>query len=109
MKQYTTKEQTQHLIDLGFPTPTNTIEVDGYPLTLLDDYASTTDRFGWVKCYYGYTIGELMEFLPKYNVSILFPVDDIDDDYFVSCSKTDGCGKELIDALYNACVELKNG
>lgn len=30
-------------------------------------------------------------------------------DKWIMCSKTDGCGKELIDALYNACVELKNG
>ena len=33
MKQYTTKEQTQYLIELGVPTPANINDVDGYPLT----------------------------------------------------------------------------
>ncbi len=84
---------------MGFPEPKSVSEVNYF------DEAYTTEN----ELEYAYSIGELMEFLPKYNVSIHFPVDGIDDNYFISCSKTDGCSKELIDALYNACVELKNG
>ena len=107
MKLHTSKEQTQHLIDLGFPTPTNTIEVDGYPLTLLDDYASTTDRFGWVKCYYGYTIGELIAFLEA-NTDISIWYDGKSGYWYVDYDlRRVGLDEYLINALYFACKKLK--
>lgn len=114
MRQYTIKEQIQHLIELGFPTPINTIEVDGYPLTILDNYASTTDEFGWIKCYYGYTIGELIEFLGIHlmgieayvicNLPIKHRVQYKREPNKVGYKEIQG---ELIDKLYDACVELK--
>ena len=81
MKQYTNKEQTQHLIELGFPRPESISEVNYY------DEAYTTET----EFKYDYSIGELIEFL---GIHMTLPKKIIQG--------------ELIDKLYDACVELKN-
>lgn len=101
MKQYTTKEQTQYLIELGFPEPKSVSEVNYF------DNAYTTET----ELEYAYSIGELIEFLPKKEWAIYAPIEHIEMFYEVSVDELE-CGKyriELIDALYDACVELKNG
>ena len=93
MKQYTNKEQTQHLIKLGFPRPKSNVDILG-------------------KYYieaFAYSIGELIEFLPKKEWAIYAPIEHVEMFYEVSVDELE-CGKyriELIDALYDACVELK--
>lgn len=98
MRQYTTLEQTDHLIFLEFPKPTSTtIETHG-------GYKETVNR---------YSIGELLSFLEEY-------VDDPSEELLVwkdtvfwyvrLSSDTVGAGydPELINALYKYLVELKN-
>ena len=102
MKQFTNKEQTQHLIELGFPRPESISEVNYY------DEAYTTET----EFEYDYSIGELIEFLgihlmgiklmETYEVYVYKKTNDIE---YVEWFNTKG---ELIDALYDACVELKN-
>ena len=112
MRQYTNKEQTQHLIELGFPRP-KYIDIDGYPPEdMLKEYAFDKDRFGIVKCYENYSIGELIEFLGKFMMGIklmetyeVYAYKKTDDIEYVDWIIKKG---ELIDALYEACVELKN-
>lgn len=98
MRQYTNKEQTQHLIELGFPEPkiiANT-EVEELPSGITHLFTR-----------YDYSIGELISFLVNpiiegqpdawivnYDSGIKHLPPFIED--------------ELIDALYKACVELKN-
>ena len=106
MKQYTTPEQTAKLIELGFEKPKFEIEtqlcnIKGQPLraaTIVGDYS----------------IGELLSFLPlSFN----------NDDYYartIRASKVMYCDpyldwieiewekhEELIDNLFDACVELR--
>ena len=101
MKQYTNKEQTQHLIELGFPEPNSVSELPKY----YDDLYE-----------YDYSIGELIEFLPNYidngdylGYLCIFYIGgfwqiNYDQDFH---HKVWQC-EELIDALYEFCVELKN-
>ena len=112
MRQYTNKEQTQHLIELGFPRP-NYIDIDGYPpKDMLDSYVSIKDRFGIVKCCEKYSIGELLSILDGYMTE---PTDELliwRDMLFwyvrfasdMECSCYD---PELVNALYKYIVELK--
>ena len=112
MKQYTNKEQTQHLIELGFTKP-KYIDIDGYPPEdMLNEYAFYKDRFGIVKCFENYSIGELIEFLGIHLMGIklmetyeVYAYKKTNDIEYVDWFNTKG---ELIDALYEACVELKN-
>ena len=102
MKQYTNKEQTQHLIELGFPRPDTISEVNYY------DEAYTTET----EFEYAYSIGELISFLESY-------VEDATDELLIwkdsifwhtrltSDNVGSGCDVELINALYNYLVELK--
>lgn len=101
MKQHTTKEQTQHLIELGFPRPESISEVNYY------DEAYTTET----EFEYDYSIGELIEFLGKFVMGIklmetyeVYAYKKTNDIEYVDWIMTKG---ELIDALYDACVELK--
>ena len=94
MKQFTTKEQTQHLIELGFPRPQTVI--NEYRVLELNPY-------GPIEFEYAYSIGELISFLVNPRI------EDLAEIYRV---EYDGANKpfleeELIDALYNACIELK--
>ena len=102
MRQYTNKEQTQHLIKLGFPRPESISEVNYY------DEAYTTET----EFEYDYSIGELISFLESY-------VEDATDELLIwkdsifwhtrltSDNVGSGCDVELINALYNYLVELK--
>lgn len=98
MKQYTDKDQTAKLIELGFPEPLpKYIHIGGV------SYDSN----------HNYSIGELIEFLPK----------DITDEYdevtSLEFSKKEVYytnlrvmsyyknSAELVDALFNMCVTLK--
>ena len=112
MKKFTNKEQTQHLIELGFDIP-NYIDTIGTPTKdMLDSYVSIEDEFGVVECYENYSIGELLSFLEEY-------VDDPSEELLVwkdtifwyvrlsSDSVGAGYDEELINALYKYIVELK--
>jgi hypothetical protein len=80
MIQYTNQEQTKHLLDLGFPHP----------------------LLYWITK--AYSIGELISFLVNPTI------EDLAEVYRV---QYDGADKvfietQLIDALYKACVDIKN-
>ena len=106
MKQYTTKEQTKNLIELGFPEPKSVSEVNYF------DEAYYSD----IELEYNYSIGELIEFLGLYLMNInpyalLWKEDEIR--YRVQYKEEPNIGwkqiqGELIDKLYDTCVELKN-
>ena len=98
MKQHTDKDQTSKLIELGFPEPSpKYIHIGGV------SYDSN----------HNYSIGELIEFLPKEIT------DEYDEVASLEFSKTEvyytnframsyyANGVELIDALFNMCVTLK--
>ena len=98
MKQYTSKDQTAKLIELGFPEPSpKYIHIGGV------SYDSN----------HNYSIGELIEFLPEQIT------DEYDDVTSLEFSKTEVYytnfrvmsyyknSAELIDALFNMCVTLK--
>ena len=107
MRKYTTKDQTQQLINMGFPKP-KYIDVDGYPpKDMLDEYASDKDEFGIVKVYENYTIGDMIIFLDTIKVRIDIGIGHAKP----TCVNTnDGyiCWNwELIDSLYDLCVKFK--
>lgn len=117
MKQYTDKDQTAKLIELGFPKPTRIMAIGGFPpKDTLARYASYKDDFDSVTCYEGYSIGELIEFLcphfqtTNYKLTLqkvqeLSWVVEVED---VNYNKLDYQTKqELIDVLFCACVTLK--
>lgn len=104
MKQHTNKEQTQHLIELGFPRPESISEVNYY------DEAYTTET----EFEYAYSIGELLSFLEEYvddpSEELLVWKDTIF--WYVRLSSDNveaGYDPELINALYKYIVELKEG
>ena len=101
MKQYTSKDQTSELIELGFPKPSpKYIHIGGV------SYDSN----------HNYSIGELIEFLPK-------RVGNAQIDFFAGLGKwfvryedrhevppitvKQWHSRELIDSLFDACVTLK--
>ena len=107
MKMYTTPEQTANLIELGFEKPKN----ERWVLDVANE--STPSIQNLVKRQ-DYSIGELLSFLPlSFN----------NDDYYartIRASKVMYCDpyldwieiewikhEELIDNLFDACVELK--
>lgn len=107
MKQYTSKDQTAKLIELGFPKPKSII--NEYKVLELSPYAP-------IEFEYAYSIGELIEFLcphfqtTNYHLTLrkiqelswTVEVEDVnynDLDYQVK--------QELIDALFCTCVTLK--
>lgn len=105
MKQYTTPEQTAKLIELGFEKPCSIASVE--PIY----------GMGGISVAKAYTIGELMEMLPKH----IFP-NGVCFDFHI-CSNQNlwvvkytalfygefdrFCSKELIDALYDMIIKLK--
>lgn len=102
MKQYTTPEQTAKLIELGFPRPKFEIEtqmcnVKGQPLrvaTIVGDYS----------------IGELIEMLPTIvdYFTLWIGRDERSNQWFVKYHpRTLVVDEELVDALYDMCVKLK--
>lgn len=86
MKQYTTPEQTTKLIELGFEKPNNEVKAEQ-----AGDYA-------WYNP--AYSIGELIEKLPLYRI-------EFDLEIWVDTPRGGFYATELIDALFEACVKLK--
>lgn len=101
MKQYTNQDQTAKLIELGFPESETSRDYDLY-----------IDK-SLVNC--AYSIGELIEFLPKTieeNEVVFSRVIDVEsvayyswelEVYFYKIFEAE----ELIDSLFKACVTLK--
>ena len=105
MKKFTTKEQTQHLIKLGFPRPCSISDFEE-----IVDYRGTTFIHD-----FDYSISDLIEFLGLHlmgihattvcDLPIIYVVQYQRDPNKVAYKEIQG---ELIDKLYDACVELKN-
>ena len=98
MKQHTTPEQTAKLIELGFDRPNPKFELD-----CNGDYRARVSEAN-------YSIGELISFLPDDGVSNKRLEFDcfhwfVDWDHFDKIHQT--MQVELVDALYDMCVELK--
>ena len=99
MRQYTSQEQTLHLIEMGFPKPKSISDYD-FDWDVFEEYNYYTN----VEFEYNYSIGELISFLVN-------PViEDLAEVYRV---EYDGADKqfietELIDALYKACLDIKD-
>lgn len=102
MKQYTSKDQTAKLIELGFPEPSpKYIHIGGV------SYDSN----------HNYSIGELIEFLPisfskkdKYFRLDIFPARAGWFILYATYNKEEyhrNFKRELIDSLFDACVILK--
>lgn len=106
MRQHTNKDQTQHLIELGFPKPQTVI--NEYRVLELNPY-------GPVEFEYAYSIGELIEFLGM-HLNDIYPttICDLPIHYVIQYQREPNkigykeIQGELIDKLYDACVELKN-
>lgn len=103
MKLYTNQDQTAKLIELGFPKPKHSSSVEEF------------EGKGWaghVRVTFNYSIGELIEFLPRWikprgGLEIVAESDGWlvmhgHDPFAPQCTKP-----ELIDALYEYCVKLK--
>ena len=103
MKQYTSKEQTAKLIELGFPKPKSVIN---------EHKVLESNPYAPIEFEYTYSIGELIEFIPRWiklrgGLEIVAESDGWlvmhgHDPFDPQCTKT-----ELIDALYEYCVTLK--
>ena len=92
MKQYTSKDQTAKLIELGFPKPKSII--NEYKVLELNPYAP-------IEFEYAYSIGELIEFLEHRIYRI-----ENDMQWLVDGARVYRADKELINALFEACVTL---
>ena len=103
MKQYTDKDQTAKLIELGFPKPKHSSSVEEF------------EGKGWaghVRVTFNYSVGELIEFIPRWikprgGLEIVAESDGWlvmhgHDPFDPQCTKP-----ELIDALFEYCVTLK--
>ena len=100
MKQYTSKDQTAKLIELGFPKPKPSFYQNGAT---------------WIQCDGNYSIGELIEFLPLE----LEPHPDMArrtivgnevlycDEYIDWVELRFNKHEEIIDNLFDACITLK--
>lgn len=112
MKQYTDKDQTAKLIELGFPKPTRIMAIGGFPpKDTLARYASYKDDFDSVICYEGYSIGELIEFLPttiNWTPRVIMG-NVIEYSFTTEGSELYYCNQnnELIDNLFDMCIKLK--
>lgn len=106
MKQYTSKDQTAKLIELGFPKPQgwggNKDISNGMSIALYNDGRED----------FNYSIGELIEFLPKEITDEHDEVSSLEfskmDVYYANLMGMSYYtnGAELIDALFNMCVTL---
>lgn len=109
MKQYTSKDQTAKLIELGFPKPQgwgNKGISNGISIALYKDGRED----------FNYSIGELIEFLPKRIDSGLIDLFFGRTEWFIRYEDRRNMpqltlkqwqSKELIDALFKTCVTLK--
>lgn len=89
MKQYTTPDQTAKLIELGFGKPKNEVKAEQ-----AGDYA-------WYNS--AYSIGELIEML-GYD---LYSMHYLGMSWDVKSERIGTREVELIDALYDMCIKLK--
>jgi hypothetical protein len=109
MKQYTDEIQTAKLIELGFKKPESIIDAWAYEKDIDIEYVYE----------YAYSIGELIKMLPKHtDDSDILHIEAYD---FIGWDVWYGCycngdevsveysaeNKELIDALYDMVVKLK--
>ena len=92
MKQYTDKDQTSKLIELGFPKPQSIVDVDV-------DYSIRDHTI-----YNAYSIGELIGFLCNPVIECLAEVWRIEYD---GSKGKQFIEEDLIDALYKACIYFK--
>ena len=111
MKQYTSKDQTAKLIELSFPKPKFSfpIEDNEHP-----DYVDEEgNSYSLVE---SYSVGELIEFLPKRIDSGLIDFFFGRMEWFIRYEDRHNMppltlkqwlSRELIDALFCACVTLK--
>lgn len=104
MKQDLNSEQTAKLIELGLPKPKSIIDV----------WAHETDIDMEYEYEYAYSIGELLSFLPTswegddyYALTIRGGKVMYCDPYLDWIEIEWGKHEELIDNLFDACVELK--
>lgn len=102
MKQYTDKDQTAKLMELGFPFPKSVIGVRSV--------LGLEDGMYKIEFEHSYSIGELIAFLGVY----LMYVKPKHNDWFEVAYKEDYYSNtgnviygELIDKLFYACVKLK--
>ena len=93
MKQYTGKDQTAKLIELGFPKPQSIESIDTEFDSAFDEHTIYNMR---------YSIGELIEFLNDH----LFHIDK-DYKWYADVGQCSFTAQELIDVLFKACVTLK--
>lgn len=91
MKQFTTQEQTAKLIELGFDKPGSIASVE--PIY----------GMGGISVAKAYSIGELIEMLGVHLSSIYY----IGIEWFVNAEGIERRKDELIDALYDMVVKLK--
>ena len=97
MKQYTDKDQTSKLIELGFPKPKSTDVMEDYKHPEYVDEDGTP----WSHVE-SYSVGELIEFLEHRIYRI-----ENDMQWLVDGARVYGADEELINALFDACVTLK--
>lgn len=105
MKQHTTQDQTAKLIELGFEKPKS---ISGFYTKPPYEYDAKTNSK--IVVYddtqypiYAYSIGELLEFVDDFEVVKTY-------DKCVAVYNGTGThfyGKEIIDALFELCVQLK--
>ena len=98
MRQFTTPEQTAKLIELGFERPCSIASVE--PIY----------GMGGISVAKAYTIGELIEMLPTIvdDFTLWIGRDERSNQWFVKYHpRTLVIDKELIDALYDMAVKLK--
>lgn len=111
MKQYTSKDQTPKLIELGFPKPQGwgDASISNKWVMAISPNGKRED--------FNYSIGELIEFLPtsfskkdKYFRLDIFPARSGWFILYATYNKEEyhrNFERELIDALFCACVTLK--
>ena len=111
MKQYLSKDQTAKLIELGFPNPQGwgNAGISNKWVMAISPNGKRED--------FNYSIGELIEFLPKtikWEEAVYSRVIDVECVAYYSWDYEVYFGsnlifeeKELIDSLFKACVTLK--
>lgn len=108
MKQHLDKDQTIKLMELGFPMPKNVIGIRS-----ILGFGGGVHQIGFENAY---SIGELIEFLPKRIGDGLIDFHLGKGEWSVryeyrrkipTITLKKWHSKELIDALYDACTELK--
>ena len=102
MKQYTSKDQTAKLIELGFPKPQSIESIDTEFDSAFDEHTIYNMR---------YSIGELIEFLPttiNWTPRIIMG-NVIEYSFTMEGSELYYCNQnnELIDNLFDMCIRLK--